>query len=109
MKAPDDRVVLVDSQRLPFAIQRLLEDVVVHEAVQLHSGGRALPGLGEERGEILDAALRDDDLAAAPFAPPAPAQESIEREHQDPEDDEVEQRLPQEALQSQGVYQIGEV
>ncbi len=90
--APDDGVVLIDAQSEALAVERLLEDVVVHQAAQFFGVGRPLPGLGEQRREILDAARRNDDLAAARLAR-ALVQERVDREHQHSEEDEVEQRL----------------
>ena len=94
---------------------------LVHEAAELLVAGRAPPGAGEARGELLLARGRDDD--AVPPAARAPAEQGGGGEEGRADDDEVEEGLAEERAEARaqahvgvakararyGVYQIGDV
>ena len=104
--AANDDVVAVQARRPAFAIENLVADVVLDEALQLLLGRRTPPGAGEPVGEGGDARRRNDDLRGRLGV--LLVDQAEETEQGRPEHEEMQQRLPQQR-QLQGVYQIGDV
>ena len=112
--AADHDVVLLEAERECLAIEDLLLDVVLDQAVEFRRGRRPAPRALEQLGQVPDFRLGDHDPIrpfVGHFADHAVEQEQSRAQHQ-----EMEQRLTQDLLQSghrapqpAGVYQIGDV
>ena len=122
--ATDDRVIAVEAHGDRLARGDLLLDVLVDEALQLFASRRAVPRLLEAGRERLDDTLADHDPGRA--GPGATALPLEVEEEQEPECEEVEERLAEQGLHGRsrvqesepplpaqanqfGVYQIGDV
>ncbi len=97
----DDDVVAFQAHGDGFARGDLFLHVLVDQALQLERVGRALPGAGEGRGQVLDHAARDDDAAGAGTATALPCRP---QEQQRPQQHKVKQRFAQESFQHGGKW-----
>ena len=104
--AANDEIVAVEARRPAFAIENLVADVILDEALQLLLGRRAPPGASESVREVGNARRRNDDLRGRLGV--LLADQAEETEQGRPEHEEMQQRLPQQR-KLQGVYQIGDV
>ena len=112
--AADHDVVALEAERQGLAIEDLLLDVVLDQAVELRLGRRPAPGALEQLGQVLDLRCADHD----PVRPLLGRLADHAEQHEQPgaQHQEMEQRLAQDLLQCghrtpqpAGVYQIGEV
>ena len=112
--ATDHGVVAIETERECLAIEDLLLEVVLDQAVQLRRGRRPAPRSLEHLGQVPDLRLGDHD-PIGPLVGQLP-DHAVQDEQTRAQHQEMQQRLAQDLLQSghrtpqpAGVYQIGEV
>ena len=104
--AANDDIVAVQARRPAFAIENLVADVILDEALQLLLGRRTPPSTSELVCEGGNARRRNDDLRGRLGV--LLVDHAEETEQSRPKHEEMQQGLPQKR-QLQGVYQIGDV
>ncbi len=105
--AANDDIVSVQAGRSAFAVEHLVANVVVNEALQFLLSRRTPPCAGEAIRKGGDARHGDDNLGRR-LCFVLLAEHAEEAEQRRPQHEELQQRLPQQ-MQLQGVYQIGDV
>jgi hypothetical protein len=112
--AADHDVVALEAERQGLAVEDLLLDMILDQAVELRRGRRPAPGSPEQLGQIPDLGFGHHDLVRPLLG--RLADHAEQQEQPGAQDQEMEQRLAQDLVQSghltpqpAGVYQIGEV
>jgi hypothetical protein len=105
--AANNDIVSIQARGPAFAVEHLVANVVVNEALQFLRSRRTPPRAGEAVREGGDAPDRDDNLGRR-HRLILPVEHAKEAEQRRPQYEELQQWLPQQ-MQLQGVYQIGDV
>ena len=91
----NEEIVAVQARRLAFAIENLVANLVLDEALQFLLGRRTPPGPREPVCEVGHALGRNDDLRGRLGV--LLADQTEETEQRRPEHEEMQQRLPQQS------------